>query len=326
MQFDTTMILYGAVVAAVIAFVLGLYLFVASLGGESQIVGRRLGDLSKTAWEQPKQLLRRKSLSSGKSPWLAAILETASLRSLDVLVTTSGIRMPTERILFFAVIGTAVIFELLDIVGGYSLIICAAGAFVLGILAPLGWIIRVRRRRLARITAQLPAAIDMLVRSMRAGHPIATGVGLVAREMRAPIGTEFALVFDEMSYGMDLRQAFEKMGQRLGLLEIHYMIAAMRIQSTTGGNLAEVLAALSNVMREKIKLKAKVKALSAEARFSGLILAGLPIVVVLVLVIMNPHYYDLAKTNDVLKGILAAAAALMLLGIFLIRKFVNIRI
>jgi tight adherence protein B len=125
---------------------------------------------------------------------------------------------------------------------------------------------------------------------------------------------------------MDLRQAFEKMGQRLGLLEIHYMIAAMRIQSTTGGNLAEVLPALSNVMREKIKLKAKVKALSAEARFSGMILAGLPIVVVLVLVIMNPHYYDLAKTNDVLKSILAAAAALMLLGIFLIRKFVNIRI
>ena len=326
MQFDPTMILYAAVVAAVIAFVLGLYLFVASLGGEQEIVDRRLGDLSKGSREQAKQLLRRKSLSAGKSPWLAVILETASLRSLEKLVATSGIRMSTERILFFAVIGTAVIFELLEVFGGYSPIICAPIAFVLGILGPLGWIVRARRRRLAVIATQLPAALDMLVRSMRAGHPVATGVGLVGREMHPPIGTEFGLVYDEMSYGMDLRQAFEKMSQRLGLIEINYMIAAMRIQSSTGGNLAEVLAALSNVMREKVKMKAKVRALSAEARFSGMILAALPVLVVAGLVVMNPHYYDSAKENDVLKGILAGSAALMLIGIFLVRKFVNIRI
>jgi tight adherence protein B len=327
MQFDTTMLLYAAVLLAVVAFVLGLYLFLSSLGGgEGEIVGRRLDDLSKMGWKQQKHLLRRKSLSAGKSPWLAAILETASLRSLDNLIATSGIRMSTERVLFFTVIGAAVIFEMLQVVGGYNLIVCAAGGLMLGIVAPLAWIIYARRRRLARITAQLPDAIDMLVRSMRAGHPVATGVGLVGREMQPPIGTEFGRVFDEMSYGMDLRQAFEKMSQRLGLIEINYMIAAMRIQSTTGGNLAEVLAALSTVMREKKKLRSKVKALSAEARFSGLILAGLPIVVVVVLIFLNPHYYDLAKTNDFLKGILAGAAALMLLGIFLVRKFVNIRI
>src|SRR5262249_25112383 len=118
MQFDATMILYAVVVAAVIGSVMGLYLFVASLGGEHEIVDRRLDDLSNTAWERPKQLLRRKSLSDGKSPWLAEILETASLRSLDRLVETSGIRMSTERVLFFAVIGTAMVFELLEVVGG----------------------------------------------------------------------------------------------------------------------------------------------------------------------------------------------------------------
>jgi tight adherence protein B len=327
MQFDSTMILYGTVLIATVAFVLGLYLFLSGLrGSDGEIVDRRLDGLSKMGPGQHKYLLRRQSLSAGKSPWLAAVLETASLRSLDNLVATSGIRISTERILFFAVIGAAVIFELLDVVGGYNLVICAAGGLVLGILAPLGWIIHTRRRRLARITAQLPDALDMLVRSMRAGHPVATGVGLVAREMNPPIGTEFARVFDEMSYGMDLRQAFEKMSQRLGLLEISYMIAAMRIQSTTGGNLAEVLAALSNVMREKIKLKSKVKSLSAEARFSGTILAALPILVVLFLIFMNPHYYDLAQTNKLLKGILAGAAVLMLLGIVLVRKFSNIRI
>jgi tight adherence protein B len=327
MQFDPTMLVYGAVILASIAFVAGLYFLVAGLrGSDAEIISRRLDDLSNLAAEQRKYLLRRKSLSDGKSAWLAALLETASLRSFDTLVATSGITMSTDRILFLAVIAAAVIFELLDLVGGFSLIICAAGGLLLGVAAPLLWIINLRRRRMARITAQLPDAIDMLVRSMRAGHPVATGVGLVAREMDAPIGTEFARVFDEMSYGMDLRQAFEKMSDRLGLLEINYMIAAMRIQSTTGGNLAEVLAALSSVMREKIKLKAKVKALSAEARFSGIILSALPIVVVLLLLYMNPHYYDLAQTSDLLTGILAAAAVLMFVGIILIRKFSTIRI
>jgi tight adherence protein B len=327
MQFDLTTALYGALVIATAAFISGFYLFFAGLhGNEGKIVDRRLDNLSKTGWEQQKLLLRRKSLSSGKSPWLAAVLETASLRSLDNLVSTSGIKMSTERVLFFALIGAAIIFELLDIFGGYNPILCAIGGLMLGIVAPLLWIVYARRRRLARITMQLPDAIDMLVRSMRAGHPIATGVGLVSREMHPPISTEFARVFDEMSYGMDLRQAFEKMSHRLNLLEINYMIAAMRIQSTSGGNLAEVLAALSAVMREKIKLKAKVRALSAEARFSGMILAALPILVVVFLVFMNPNYYDLAKTNDFLKGILAGAAVLMFFGIILVRKFSNIRI
>jgi tight adherence protein B len=327
MHIDSSMIAYGAVLIAVVAFVQGAYIFLSGLsGGDAQIVNRRLDELSPIGSEESKNPLRRKSLSAGKSPWLAVILETASLRSLDNLVSTSGIRMSTEQILFFTVIGAAVIFEVLDVFSGYNLIICVAGSLTLAFLLPLGWIVHTRRRRLARITAQLPDSLDTLVRSMRAGHPVATGVGLVAREMAAPIGEEFARVFDEMSYGMDLRQAFEKMSRRLGLVEINYMIAAMRIQSTTGGNLAEVLAALSTVMREKVKLKSKVKALSAEARFSGLILAILPIGVVCVLVLMNPHYYDAAKTNNTLKAILAGAAALMVLGIFLVRKFVNIRI
>lgn len=319
------LLVYGAGIAAAGAFLAGLYYVFAGLrGGDQKIVDRRLDELAKPAWDRAK--LRRRSLSTGKSPWLAAVLETASLRSFDTLVATSGIRMPTERILFLAIVGTAAIFELLDLVGGYNLIVCAAAALTLGIVAPLLFILHARRRRMARIVNQLPDAIDMLVRSMRAGHPVATGVGLVAREMGPPIGTEFAAVFDEMSYGIDLRQAFEKMSQRLHILELDYMIAAMRIQSSTGGNLAEVLAALSSVMRDKVKLKAKVRALSAEARFSGLILAALPVLVVAGLLLLNPHYYDAARDNPALKAVLAGAAVLMLTGIALVRRIVNIRI
>jgi len=179
---------------------------------------------------------------------------------------------------------------------------------------------------MARILAQMPDALDMLVRSVRAGHPVPTGVGLVAREMSPPIATEFAAVFDEMSYGIDLRQALEKMSRRLRMIEIDYMVAAIRIQSSTGGNLAEVLASLSRVMREKVKLKAKILALSAEARFSGLVLSALPILVVAGLQLLNPHYYDIARDHPSLKWILGTAAVVTLVGIVLVRKIVHVRI
>jgi tight adherence protein B len=321
---EGSIIVDAAAVAAVGAFVAGLYFFLSALrGGDQTIVERRLGDLGKPDWKMPQ--LRRRSLSRGKSPWLAAILESASLQSFDSLVATSGMRISTERILFIAVVSTAVIFELLDVVGHYNLVVCAAAALLLGVGGPLLWIVTIRRRRMARIVAQLPDALDMLVRSVRAGHPVPTGVGLVAREMNAPIATEFAAVFDEMSYGIDLRQAFEKMSQRLRIIEIDYMIAAMRIQSSTGGNLAEVLAALSRVMREKVKLKAKILALSAEARFSGLVLAALPILVVTALYLLNPHYYDIAQDHPPLKWILGGAALDMVVGIVLVRNIVHIR-
>jgi tight adherence protein B len=320
-----SLIVDGAVVAAVGAFLAGLYFFLSALrGGDQKIVERRLGEFGKPGWTMPQ--LRRRSLSRGKSPWLAAILETASLKSFDNLVVTSGIRTSTERMLFIAVVSTAVIFELLDIVGHYNLVVCAAAALLLGVGGPLLWILNVRRRRMARIIAQMPDALDMLVRSVRAGHPVPTGVGLVAREMNPPIATEFAAVFDEMSYGIDLRQALEKMSRRLHMVEIDYMVAAIRIQSSTGGNLAEVLASLSRVMREKVKLKAKILALSAEARFSGLVLSALPILVVAGLQLLNPHYYDITRDHPSLKWILGAAALVTLVGIVLVRKIVHVRI
>ncbi len=327
MHLHSSMLPYLAVLIAVVIFVQGGNLLISGLnGGKDKAVSRRLRGLGAPQREASEDPLRRKSLSAGKSPWLTSILESVSLRSFDRFISTSGIRMTTERVLFLMIVGSAAIFELLDIFGHYGLLICAAGGFIGAIVFPLWLIYRIRRRRLAQVTAQMPDAIDMLVRSMRAGHPVATGVGLVAQEMLPPIGIEFADAFDEMSYGSDLRQALEKMAQRLRIDEINYMVAAIRIQSSTGGNLAEVLNSLSNIMREKKKLRARVKALSAEARFSGIILSALPVFAVVVLLLGNPHYYDIAQTHGSLKIILGAAATLMVVGVLLIRKFVNIRI
>ena len=150
-----------------------------------------------------------------------------------------------------------------------------------------------------------------------------TGIGMIAEEMPNPIGAEFSIVYDEMAYGLDLRQALEKLGDRLRHHVIDYLIVAMRVQHGTGGNLAEVLTSLSDVLRERLRLQGKVKALSAESRLSGKLLSGLPVLVVLVLAYINPHYYDEAWTNMYLASILAGAGGLLLLGILLLRRFVN---
>jgi tight adherence protein B len=166
----------------------------------------------------------------------------------------------------------------------------------------------------------------MLVRSLRAGHPVMTGINLVAQEMPDPIGTEFGLVFDEMSYGLDIRESLEKMASRLKVLEIDYMVVAIRVQQGTGGSLAEILTSFVSVMRQRQLLHAKVKAVSAEARLSAKILGGLPIVVVGAITLINPHYYDEAKTNPGLAYVLGGAALLALTGILLLRRVTNIRV
>jgi tight adherence protein B len=221
------------------------------------------------------------------------------------------------------VLVVTMIFEVVRVVLYLDLWLCAIISLVLGAMLPLWFIGHLRRRRYGKIASQLPDALDMLCRSMRAGHPVASGIKMVSEEMPDPIGTEFGLVYDEMSYGMDLRQSLEKMSRRLRIFEINYMITSMRLQAGTGGNLAEILGSLANVIRERKKLHDKVRALSAEARLSGKILGALPFGVVTILVIINPHYYDGARTNLLLMSILVGAVALCFVGIFLLRRVVN---
>jgi tight adherence protein B len=129
-----------------------------------------------------------------------------------------------------------------------------------------------------------------------------------------------------MSYGLDFKDALEKMGKRVPLRDINYMIVAMRIQHSTGGSLAEILTSLASVIRARQNLFGKVRALSAESRFAGKILGGMPFAVVGVLLLMNPHYYDDAKTSTGLAITLGVAAFLAVIGVLGMRKVVNIRV
>ncbi|HEV2302150.1 MAG TPA: type II secretion system F family protein [Stellaceae bacterium] len=326
MHLDPLVIFYIAIVVGVLALLEGFYLLIAARSTD-KLANRRLRLLANQSDQRSAyQLLRRKALGEGSAPWLVKWLQASPLRALDDFLTTSGMTLTAKQACTIMAALAPPFFIIVVVFSGLGAVISAVLAVVIAIALPLLVIGRVRKRRLAHIGSQLPDAIDMLARSLRAGHPVPTGIQMVAHEMADPIGSEFGLVSDEMSYGLDFKDALEKMGERVPLPDINYMIVAMRIQHGTGGSLAEILSSLSSVIRARQNLFGKVKALSAESRFAGKILAGMPIAVVVVLLMMNPHYYDDAKTSRGLAITLGLAAALYAMGVLGMRKVVNIRV
>lgn len=306
---------------AILALAQGAWGLAESLGATQTRVRRRLEQIS--AGDPQADMLRRRMLGENVSPWLAKLLDSAPIRWFDRLVVTSGVTLPTEYVLFLMLISFTPLLGLSGL-AGLRPVICLAIALSGSVALPLGLLVLRRRRRLDKMVLQLPEAIDVLVRSLRAGHPVPTGVRMIAAEMADPIRTEFRLAADIMTYGLDMKSAFERMERRIPLQEFRYMAAAIRIQYETGGNLAEILASLSNVMRERLKLKLKVKALSAEARLSGKILALVPILVTAFVNFYNPDYYSEAAHSPLLVALLGIAALLVLAGVLLIRRMAQI--
>jgi tight adherence protein B len=164
------------------------------------------------------------------------------------------------------------------------------------------------------------------VRSLRAGHPVSTAITMVAREMRDPIATEFGLVVDEMTYGLNLDDALSNMARRVGLNDLRFLVVAVMIQMQVGGNLAEVLNSLSRVIRERATMRAKIRALSAEGRFSASLLSVLPFILIGVITLVRPTYYAGVSPDPFFWPILWVGFGLMVLGIMVMYRMVNFRV
>jgi tight adherence protein B len=176
------------------------------------------------------------------------------------------------------------------------------------------------------MTAQLPDAIDIVVRSLRAGHPVSTSISMVAREMRDPIATEFGLVVDEMTYGLNLDVALSNLARRVGLSDLRFLVVAVMIQTQVGGNLAEILSGLSRVIRERAKMRAKIRALSAEGRFSAGLLSILPFALAGVINLLTPTFYSAVSNDPVFWPILGFGCFLMVVGVLVMYRLVNFRV
>jgi tight adherence protein B len=196
----------------------------------------------------------------------------------------------------------------------------------LGLFIPYKILARKRTRRLKKFEKQLPDALDLLARGLRAGHAFPTGLQQVAKEMADPLGTEFFKTFREFNHGLDLNRALLNLCDRIDLRDLSFFTTAVLIQRETGGNLTEILEKISVLIRERFKLRNQVKALTAEGRLSGLILLLLPPVLALLLMAVNPEYESQLYRHPTGQVMCGVALGFQLLGMWCIHKIVNIKV
>jgi len=314
-------LLYFIYVLAAASVILAAESFYVSFSGRRAritTVNRRIKRLQEEApAEQTLQgLLQERGLTASGDYIFGAV-------ALNRLYTQSGI---TGNPLAFAAVfllAGLVSALVLPLVLGFSTVAGIIAFFVVGLILPLLVLRRARNKRIQKFAAQLPNALDMIVRSLRAGHPTSVAIGLVAREMPDPLGTEFGIVSDEITFGLSLEQAVRKLSQRVGFEGLHLLTISLSIQAKTGGNLTEMLSNLSSSLRERQKLRLKIKALSAEGRASAWIISLFPLVMFGILFIVAPSYYGDIWGSPLITPVFVIFGLLALLGDFIMFRMVN---
>jgi len=191
---------------------------------------------------------------------------------------------------------------------------------------PLIWLLLRRRKRLKHFAAQLPEALEMLSRSLRAGQSLGFGFNMVANEMGLPLGKEFGRVFEEQNLGIPLEETLQGMTLRIPNLDLKFFVTAVILQRQTGGDLAEILDKIGSLIRERFRIWGQVQALTGEGRLSGVVLLALPVVLFLAVYQLNPGYISVLFTDPMGKKMLGVAIFMQILGALVIRKIVNIKV
>jgi tight adherence protein B len=247
------------------------------------------------------------------------------LEALNRLVLQSGLTIGIAKLFSFTGISAVIAFGV-----GWVLRRDLLEAFLIalfcGTVLPYFVLRILRARRRGAFGAQFPDALDMIVRSLRAGHPVPIALAMVAREMRDPIGSEFGIVVDEITYGADLEIALRSLYFRIGQDDLPLFVTAVAIQGSTGGNLGEILENLSGVIRQRFKMRRKIRALAAEGRISAIILSSLPIAMFLIIQVVAPDFYASVWNESMTQTALAMAGTWMGIGNLIMYRLVNFKI
>lgn len=193
-------------------------------------------------------------------------------------------------------------------------------------LIPVLYVLRVRGKRLHRFEEQFPDSLEFVARSMRAGHAFSVSLEMLHREFQEPLSGEFRRTFDEHNLGLPLDHALLKLAKRVPLLDVHFFVSAVLLQKRTGGNLAEILDKLAYVIRERFKLRGKIRAISAHGRMTGLALTMIPVGVAVLMFYANPQYVSFFIEDEIGNYMMGAAIFLQLVGYAVIRKIVSIEV
>jgi tight adherence protein B len=297
-----------------------IYLLCFSTASYRSQINRRLM-LSKDKVDRESVLIelrRERGLTSGGNYRLNFI-------ALNRLILQSGLTIGFTRLAVTIGVGSALTFGAVMLFR-HDLFEAAAAALFSATLLPFMVLRWLRSRRQGKFAAQFPDALDIIVRSLRAGHPVPIAVNMVGREMGDPIGSEFGMVTDEITYGADMEGAMRNLYARIGSDDLPLFVTAVAIQGSTGGNLGEILQNLSGVIRERFKMRRKIRALAAEGRASAMILSALPIGMFFIILWLVPDFYGSVWDIPLTKELVAGATAWMLVGNLIMFKMVNFKI
>ena len=296
----------------------GIYWVLFKERRDKQAINRRLALTAELA--NPKQVLEILRKERG----VDLVTQIPALQSFKELVVQSGVRWTRAKLLLVAAVPTMPFFLLLRFATGSSFLAIALG----GLLAAASiylFLLSARRRRIAAFSEQFPDTLDVIARGLRAGHPFRVAIALVAREMPDPVGSEFGIVADEITFGLEQSTAVENLGPRVGHNDLSFFSTAVNVQHQTGGNLAEILSRLSRMLRSRSKLRLKIRALSAEGRLSAVALSLTPFILFALITLISPDYFLGVKDHPIAVPALIFGGLLLVIGNVILYRMVNFR-
>jgi tight adherence protein B len=315
-------VIYGLIFVAVLLLVEGLYLtvFGKSISLNAR-VNRRLEMIEKgTGREQVLEQLRKEMSQHMKSqsiPLYSILAEKAQ---------KANIAFTPAQLIMVMVVLSMVAFVGLTFATTAGVAVRLLVSVVMGVGGVYVWINKRAKKRLTMLEEQLPDAVELMVRSLRVGHPFSSALNIVAKEVPDPLGSEMGVIADEASYGRDVGEALKAMAERLDMQDLRFLAVAVTIQQQSGGNLAEILDGLAKVIRARFKLFRRVRAITAEAKWSGNFLSGFPLLALIGINVLQPDYYTEVKETAFFIPAALVVGGFLVANIFVMRSLVNIKV
>jgi tight adherence protein B len=291
---------------------------------EARRLNQRLADLSAPIGAENTESLVKRA-ASGPLPALDKMFAGGKTGSgLSKLIDQSGVNTTPSAVIVMSLgagLAAALVTSILVHLPFLPIV-----AFVAGAAAPTLVLKFKKSRRLAKFEEQFPEALDLLSRALRAGHAFQTSMGMVADDLKEPVGSEFRKTFDQQNFGLPLRDSLFQLAERIPLMDVRFFTTAVLIQRDTGGNLAEILDNLAHVVRERFRILREIRTKTAHGRFTGLVLLALPAGLGIILAMINPEHMDLLFTRRMGQMMIAIAIVMQVIGFFWIRKILDLEV
>ena len=322
MQLSAAPLIYILIFVAVIVLVEGLYLtvFGKSISLNNR-VSRRLQLLEKSGnREQVLEQLRKEMGQHLKARGIPLYSILASkAQKANIAFTPQQLIMIMVGLSVFSFLGLTIGTEA-------DAAVRVLIAVAMGVGGVYVWVSRKAKQRMDLMEEQLPDAVELMVRSLRVGHPFSSAVAIVSKEVADPLGTEFGIIADEAAYGRDVSESLKEFAERMDSQDLRFLAVAVTIQQTSGGNLAEILDGLAKVIRARFKLFRRVRAITAEAKWSGMFLSAFPIVALVMINVIQPGYYDDVKESPMFIPMALVVGVFLVINVIFMKVMVNIKV